>query len=361
MSNKNNRNNDLLAAGQALAKRREKLGLDPTECADALKITVSKLTAIETGDKSKFNTELFLKGYLKNYAKLVNISEEEILHLYNVAQVDDVVDADLDNPKPKVSKWWLPYVAGIMIIVGWFMASDNLDINPQSHDNVVATEKKTLESVSSVKAPEDQLGQVSTESMSIASDTSQDAEQQTPQEQQLSPSPSINEGEAVAEQLAQLETPAPQIQAATENAQLVANASGGEISSAGVDNAGVDSAEENSPAVNITEINNVPASELVENSQPQRVDVAPQPVIGTDKDTLSFVFSDECWVNVVDADDEVLVSRLYAKGDTVTVGGKGPFEVILGNVNGVSLSLNGQPVTLTPNGLNRILRLTLGE
>ena len=128
MNNNNNSDNDLLAAGQALQQRREKLGLDVKECADSLKITVNKLAAIESGDKSKFNSELFLKGYLKNYAKLVNVSEEEVMHLYNAQHhTDTVVDIESEGPEKSASRWWLPYVMGGVIVIGWFVVSDHLE------------------------------------------------------------------------------------------------------------------------------------------------------------------------------------------------------------------------------------------
>ena len=113
------------------------------------------------------------------------------------------------------------------------------------------------------------------------------------------------------------------------------------------------------------DVNDIPAAELVAQASSQGVDQSidssDQALEVHDQDTLSLTFTEECWVNVVDADGEVIISRLYSPGDSVQVKGKAPFEIILGNVNGASITLNGQPATLNPNGLNRILRLTLGD
>ena len=41
--------------------------------------------------------------------------------------------------------------------------------------------------------------------------------------------------------------------------------------------------------------------------------------------------------------------------------GVAPFEVMLGNVRAAQLQLNGEPVTLIPNGNRKTLRTTVGD
>ncbi|WP_439136133.1 DUF4115 domain-containing protein, partial [Pseudomaricurvus sp.] len=75
---------------------------------------------------------------------------------------------------------------------------------------------------------------------------------------------------------------------------------------------------------------------------------------------LTLVFSDECWLEVTDAHGDVVAANLYQAGATATLVGVAPFEVMLGNVRAVQLTLNGESVTLTPNGNRKTLRATVG-
>ena len=62
--------NKRLTAGKALSERREKLGLTIEECSEALKISISKMKALEADNDAPFPSDIFLRGYLKNYANL---------------------------------------------------------------------------------------------------------------------------------------------------------------------------------------------------------------------------------------------------------------------------------------------------
>jgi|GEM_PF-5187061 len=128
MNNKNcSIDGGLLAAGQALVNQRQKLGLTPGDCAESLKITEGKLKALESGEKFKFTSEFFVRGYLKNYAKLVKITEEEILHLYHIKdQHSHAASSETEGPLniSKPSIWWLPYLVVMSIVVAWFFVSD---------------------------------------------------------------------------------------------------------------------------------------------------------------------------------------------------------------------------------------------
>jgi cytoskeleton protein RodZ len=76
-------------------------------------------------------------------------------------------------------------------------------------------------------------------------------------------------------------------------------------------------------------------------------------------DELVFLFTEECWLEVSDAQGDVLATQLESAGSQVTVKGRAPFDVKVGNVQGVSITLNGKAVKLVPaQGTNvRILKI----
>jgi len=72
--------------------------------------------------------------------------------------------------------------------------------------------------------------------------------------------------------------------------------------------------------------------------------------------TLSFDFSDDCWLQVKDGYGQVLFSGILSAADTLELSGTPPLELRLGNPRAVKLRYNGEPVLITA----ATSRLTLG-
>lgn len=60
-------------AGELLKKRREDLGLDLKDVSQTLRINSRYLRAIEEDDQSKLPGDVYLKGYVREYAKLLGL------------------------------------------------------------------------------------------------------------------------------------------------------------------------------------------------------------------------------------------------------------------------------------------------
>jgi len=78
-------------------------------------------------------------------------------------------------------------------------------------------------------------------------------------------------------------------------------------------------------------------------------------------DSLQLNFIDECWLEVTDSRGDVLNADLYQAGDTITLQGKAPFNVMLGNVRAVNARLNNEVLALNPNGFRKTLRLRIAS
>lgn len=83
-------------------------------------------------------------------------------------------------------------------------------------------------------------------------------------------------------------------------------------------------------------------------------------VSGSGPDLIRMVISSDSWIEVFDADDEKIFYDLARDGQTLELSGKAPFSVLLGYAQGVSIELNGAPVETvqSPSGIN-IRRFTL--
>lgn len=68
--------------GTYLKNAREARGFDLREAAQQTRISHTYLTAIEREDFSKLPGEVFVKGFLRNYARFLRIPEDEVMKLY---------------------------------------------------------------------------------------------------------------------------------------------------------------------------------------------------------------------------------------------------------------------------------------
>ena len=65
--------------GQLLAAERERLGLAPADIAQRLHMSVWQIDALERGDYARLPSGPFLRGFMRNYAKVVGLPADEVL------------------------------------------------------------------------------------------------------------------------------------------------------------------------------------------------------------------------------------------------------------------------------------------
>ena len=69
------------SAGSLLATEREKQGLSRADVAQRLCMSASQVEALEAGDFSRLATGPFLKGFVRNYARLLGMDAESVVSL----------------------------------------------------------------------------------------------------------------------------------------------------------------------------------------------------------------------------------------------------------------------------------------
>ncbi len=78
-------------------------------------------------------------------------------------------------------------------------------------------------------------------------------------------------------------------------------------------------------------------------------------------DRLNFAFTDDCWVEIKDAKGGSVYSDLSKSGDALELIGRPPFHILLGNAPAVTLAFNGERVALSPHTRNNVGTLVLGQ
>jgi len=85
--------------GETLRKRREELNLDLRQISDTLKIKYDYLRAIEEGAYERIPADVYVKGYLREYARSLNLDPEATLEAY--AQEVGRPQPDQQSPSPE--------------------------------------------------------------------------------------------------------------------------------------------------------------------------------------------------------------------------------------------------------------------
>ncbi len=311
--------------GELLSSQREKLGMSLQDCSDVLKIPRPKLEALEKGNLDAFDSALFLRGYLRSYAKLLHLSEQAVLRQYDEKQGADqdvVIQKPLTSTSSSVGRWWLPYIIGLMVVLLWFLLSDYLSQAQAPINESVAVELEKIPLVSSTaKVSEDNKQ----ESVFIED---ADVEEKPPVIQK--PLLQAETTDVVKEQLAE-SSPSDLM-----SAELTVT---------------VNTIDENNSINEIAAIPNAVESahaSLAVDTNAEQGD-----------DRIYFTFNEECWVEITDADNNVIVSSLRQANTDLTVIGKAPFSVILGNINGTTVNYRGKEIPLTGSQDGRTLRLDL--
>ncbi|MGB0894242.1 MAG: RodZ domain-containing protein [Parashewanella sp.] len=74
---------------------------------------------------------------------------------------------------------------------------------------------------------------------------------------------------------------------------------------------------------------------------------------------INLTLTGDCWINIQDATGKVIVDGLKESGRIISVAGKAPFKAIFGAPKAIQLTLNGKPVNLDKFPAGRVARMTL--
>jgi cytoskeleton protein RodZ len=94
------------ASGQSIGARlvaaRKACKFDIEKVATELKLDVSTIQALESDDHAALPSPIFVKGYLRNYARLVGLGEEDLLRTYTeqAGELPPLTITRLSKPAP---------------------------------------------------------------------------------------------------------------------------------------------------------------------------------------------------------------------------------------------------------------------
>lgn len=326
--------------GETLRQARESNGWSLAQVALKLNLTVASLSNLEAGAFDKLPGHTFARGYIRAYAKLLDMDQTVLVQQFDQytgsdAQGSNVHSLGRIEEPVRVSHTILRIVSLLLLIAviggGFVWWQDQTSLRTKEpvamapeHVEVEGADGTTR--IHPLDEPEDQAvleGQAEGET-SLA----------LPQGQEGA------DAEAGAEPSVPATTPAP-----------AAPTAPAPTASAPVAPA---------PAAPATPAPTVPVPAAPTAAAPAAAPATPvAPAAGEGQ--VQIQFTADCWTQITDGNGKVLFSGLKRKGDSTSVNGKPPFAVRLGYARGAQVSYNGQPVDVAPFTTGETARLKLGQ
>jgi cytoskeleton protein RodZ len=345
-------------AGQQLKRAREKLGLSVKDVADAQHLRFSIIQAIEDGNYDQIDSELFLKGYVRAYAKQVGADADALIQSLDLELEPlrrERAKQELENPLVDIERRRMKKrrVAKALIIIiilgGAALAAWKLVLEPR-----LAIESQAGQA--QPEAGDESAGGANSETNGVQSlETEKSSELREGEELEVSSADVATAGSEQDSGLADGFEPADSPEQTTTSLDPA-----GEPVPAGSTEPGESPEQAESPV-----FAEAPTAEpgITVGSNPQGTDVVDvEPVVQPDPvfeesaqpeavaapTRLEMSFESDCWVQVTDSSGARLVASLQRNGDQISVSGRAPFNVVIGAVDAVdTMSFGGEPVNLS--------------
>ena len=330
------------SAGQRLRAARESIEVTTVEVAEALNLPVDVIDAIERDAHDVLPAAVFTRGYIRSYARLLDIDVEPVVDAYQPPEAEQSASLLMDEPSAlRLHRNTGPVIGGAVTLAIVVILVVLTVVWPSSEDT---TDPGMLAS-SSQPNGEGEQGVVAGGGAATPSTTT--AQQLPARSDAESASPARLP--AMPNTTTRPVAPPPQASAAAEQpmnaASIPAVVSATETSTARE----LDVAEVTPGAAGPAS-----AKDLLTPARARRLTPA-----GDDRLVLSF--SEECWVEISNRDGANLYSDLNRAGRELRLVGQGPFRVLLGYAPGAALSFNGESVPLAPHTRNNVATLMVGQ
>ncbi len=282
--------------GLRLKRGREAKGLSLSDVVKQLSLASEVIEALESDDAEALPSAVFVQGYLRSYAKIIDIDAEPLITLYR-AQTPQKELGTLSQPSIKQEMHsghgavraisWAIGLGLIALVAFWWVnqGEEILAVDTLINEPVSDTPVLTLPKIAEV------------------------------------------EERVVEEPLTEVEEPTTDMpmEVIEEPASIV---------------------EE--PPIEIPEA-------VIE-----QVGVGDETSLSSDPEwEIVITFTGPCWVNIKDADGKSRIVGNISEGTVHTLEGPAPYNVILGNAAAVELRINGQLIDLTSYSRGNVARFTL--
>ncbi|MDG1752151.1 MAG: DUF4115 domain-containing protein [Thalassotalea sp.] len=330
---------EVIGPGQILSEAREAMGLTQQQVADKLNFRTTLVKGIEEDNFDHSLPATFNRGYLKNYAKLVGVSVDEILAGYEMLNVAKKQGAEMQSFSKETKKqaennlvMWISYLILALLIgstILWWLQdakkskSDNKTVTPTVSVSTQSTENKdnTAELNNVTKTELNDNLPVDNASITTLSET-------------LKETPNTDNNKVVENS------------PALKNKTIETESADSELLTNQTEN------RQDSDEQGTVEQGIALASNNDENNESPIVDFGPL-------EAATFVFSGDCWVNIYDATGERIAWGIKKSGYVMNISGQAPFTITLGKPELVSIEFESDTVDMSQFSRGNIAKFNL--
>ncbi len=328
-------NSALHSTGERLRLAREQMGLTQQNVAERLCLKLSTVRDIEEDKSPADLASTFLRGYIRSYARLVHIPEEELLPMMakqtpiRASKIEPMQSFSLGKRRKKRDGWLMIFTWLVVFVVVGLTGAWWWQNHKESQDDLVPmTDQNSSSGDSGQSIP---LGESSGDS---AAPDAPDESNTTTSNNSATTAPASAAPAASATNNATPSQPD-----ATSNAVV-------SPSQAPVENSAA------APAA--THSSTSPAS-------PMPVGAAAVSEPAADPNAVVMTFNADCWLEVSDATGKKLFSGIQRSGGKLSLAGTPPYRLKIGAPSAVQVQYQNQPVDLSRFiRNNQVARLTLG-
>ncbi|MBA5238978.1 MULTISPECIES: cytoskeleton protein RodZ [Pectobacterium] len=316
--------------GERLREARERLGFTQQTIAERLCLKISTVRDIEDGTTPADLAPTFLRGYVRSYAKLVHLPEDELLPAVDKQAIPKTISVSpmqsfsLKKSRKKRDGWlmtitWLVVLVVLGLTGAWWW---------QNHQAQQAEINSMVDHASSMQAQ--------TEGQPVPLiDNSAPQETVTPNSAAAPASTPVDLSATVTATPSTPSSASSTTPSTAPSSQSPSQANTAQHQAAGN---GLLGAGAVAPAAGtVAESNPVPAAHA-----------------------LVMTFTADCWLEVTDASGKKLFSGMQRNGGTLNLDGQSPYKLKIGAPAAVQIQFQGKPVDLSRFvRSNQVARLTL--
>lgn len=337
--------------GERLRAARLSMGYDLAKIASELHLTSPVVEALEADEFDDIGARVFVRGYLRNYARIVGMPVESILRQFDEKWPDEAVKNTMLRQSPRLPAdggpsrgWagamtWLLLIGAVALFLMWWRGY---------LDEIVPEQIRSTSASDEFAGPGDEIQANDGPSLFTQQDSSlADGSLRLPAPPSDLPPEST--------ELTTASPPGGQA-AATSGESPGGTTLPGALALPGLAATGVTPAAPTASSATASSAAPVVAPQAGAAPAPSTAQGAPV-VDGTQQIVMSF--SGACWVDVRDSERKFKLFGEMPKGTRKVLGGKPPYKLVIGNAKAVTITVNGKPFDLTPYAKGNVARFTL--
>ena len=324
--------NDTSHLGEVLLAARIAKGYSQKDASDNLRLSIKQIDALETNIFSLLPDAMITRGFIRNYARYLELDAEPLLLSYRARMPDkspNVLSVQTSIQQvmlTKESQPWLKYILGsilvLLFLLSWFFYMDYMP-KPAKHTAIVATNLEfTTAKTETIPLPEVAL-------------------------------PVAERKPEVSEVIVSTEP----VNSATDSVGVAPVASATPV----VANSTAPSTPV-LPAAKTNSIANKADAAVQANNTINSAPLAIAPLIISSLTTVknvSLTCTEQTWVSVTNKSGKVIFEKMLTAGSSDSFDGEPPFNVVIGNAKASKLMYSGKSIDLNPSTRSNVARITL--